>query len=99
MERLNKYDKTLCLVKKLNWTKEIEKRSKLVRSRKYIILTIQNQRLWRWVIDKLISMDSHRIDFFQKQINKKLKQRHQKSDNRMHKEVANYIINGKQFVC
>jgi hypothetical protein len=98
-DRLKKYDKNLVLSKKLNWLIEIERKSQFIKKQKYIALSITNQVPWRWILDKIRSMDSRRIDFFQKTIHNKLLDRYKKSsDRRMHEEVARYIINWEQFV-
>lgn len=100
MINLKKYDKFLCLEKRLNWEIEINRISELTKWRKNSILTLTNQMVWsgRWILTRLQSMDSRRKDLIMSAQRKNMAIRNKKADNRMHTDVANYMVSWEKFI-
>ena len=100
MRELNQYDKLLFIEKKIDGSKVIKRRSPFNAQRDYDIFEIKNEYLgsFRWIIDKLNSMDTQRFNIVQKTINNNLKIREEKSDDRMSRDLADFILKGGESI-
>jgi len=92
---LKQYDKYLGCKKHLDGSLTIYRQSPYTTT-KFDILTVNNQYLgsYKWILQKLVLMDSRRKDFITTSIAHNKKQRQIKKDDRQSREVADYILNG-----
>lgn len=67
---IKKYDQFLVLIKKLDGSKELRRKSQFYKTISFPVLEITNQYLGscRWVITRLQKMDSRHIDLISKGI-------------------------------
>jgi len=91
---LKKYDSYLGCRKHLDGSITIFRQSPFT-TIKFDILNIENQYLGscKWVLRKIVMMDSRRKDFIIKSIQNNNNLRKQKKDDRQSREVADYLLN------
>lgn len=96
IENVLKLDKHLLIKKNIDGSKIIYRKSPFSINKRFIILDIENQFIGssRWLRDRLIKMDTQRQNIIARVRNNNLSIRHRKSDNRMHREVADLITTG-----
>ena len=98
MRSLKKYDKLLFIEKKLDGSKVIKRKSPFNAQKEFEVFTIKNERVGRWIIDKLILMDNQRFDLIGKVMNSNSKLKEKKEDDRMSKDLANFISKGGESI-
>jgi hypothetical protein len=98
MKEIKKYDSRLFLKKRLDGSTDVLRKSKFEKWKDFTIFTITNQLVGNWVIEKLRSMDSQRLNFINEIASKNLKIRNKRSDDRQHRDVADFIRNWEQFI-
>jgi hypothetical protein len=99
--KLKKYDRFLSIRKKLNGEKTIERKSPFNSQKSFEVFSIQNQYLGSgsWILKKISRMDEQRNNIVGEVLLDSDKRQYEKDDNRMTKEVADYMANGgEQFV-
>jgi len=99
-ELLAKYDKQLSCKKNLDGSVTIFRRSAFSTAN-FDVLAIKNQYIGsaKWVLKRIYLMDSRRQDFFVKSILNNDKLRKAKMDNRISRDIAEFIGNsGATFV-
>ena len=92
---LKKYDKYLDCKKSLDGSTVIFRQSPFT-TMKFDILTIENQYFGssKWILKKIILMDSRRKDFFTNSMQHNKKLRQTQKDNRTSREIADFVLNG-----
>jgi len=92
---LKKYDKYLSYKRNLDGSILIFRQSPYT-TMKFDILTIENQYLgsYKWLLRKLMLMDSRRKDFIANSIQHNQKLRQVKRDDRQSREAAEVILHG-----
>lgn len=92
---LKKYDKYLGCRKNLDGSILIFRQSPYS-TMKYDVLTLENQYLGscKWILRKIALMDSSRKDFITKSILNNKKQKQIQKDDRISREISDFIFNG-----
>lgn len=92
---LKKYDKYLGCRKNLDGSLSIFRQSPYT-TMKFDILTVTNQYLgsYRWILRKIVLMDSRRKDFIVSSIQHNQKLRQIQKDSRQAREAAEVILHG-----
>jgi hypothetical protein len=98
MRDIKSYDSKLFIKKKLDGSVDIVRRSQFEKKWEYVIFTITNQYLGNWIIEKLKSMDTRYVNLFQEIEKKNLAIRNRKSDDRQHRDMADFIRNWEQII-
>lgn len=93
MRDIKLYDSKLFIKKKLDGSIDVIRKSQFEKKTEYVVLTITNQYLGNWVIEKLKSMDTRNVNLFQEIERKNLELRNRKSDDRQHRDMADFIRN------
>jgi hypothetical protein len=98
-ELLKKYDKQLRCKRNIDGTISIFRKS-TYSSMKFNVLEIENQYLGscKWLLRKIALMDSTRKDFITSSILNNQRIRQGKKDDRISREVADFINNGGMTV-
>jgi hypothetical protein len=91
MKNIKTYDKKLYIKKNTNGSIDIIRKSSFDKKKEYIIFTVQNQFIGNWIIDKLKSMDTQRINMFNSVEKGNLEIKNRKSDDRQHRDIADFI--------
>jgi len=97
---LKKYDKYLDCKKNLDGSITIFRQSPYS-TMKFDILTLENQYLgsYKWVLRKIVMMDSRRKDFIVNSLQHNKELRQKSNDNRISREVVDFIANsGMTFI-
>jgi len=97
---LKKYDKQLGCKRNLDGSITIFRKS-VYTIKKFDVLNVENQYLGskRWLLRKIAFMDSNRKDFITSSIQNNKRIRQGKRDNRVSREVADFVQNaGMTFV-
>jgi hypothetical protein len=99
-DQIKKYDRWLFTKKNMDWSIDIIRKSQFQVKKEYTVIEIKNQYIgsYWWVLEKLKSMDSRRIDIIWNILNKKPGRRQTKSDSRVHSDIANYIIEWNKII-
>ena len=92
------YDSRLSIKRKLDWSIDIVRLSQFEKRKEYVVITITNQILWNWLIDKLKSMDSRRFNLIDNVVQNYNRIKRRKSDDRQHRDVANFISEGNKII-
>ena len=96
---LKQYDKLLTYKKNLDGSVDILRKSPFNIRKEHRILTITNQYLGKWVIKKLISMDTTRHDLVGKAMRHNWAIRNKKDSRNMHEDLADFMIKeGSTFI-
>lgn len=97
---LKKYDKLLFIKRELNGLITIFRQSPFSSQKKHKILDIKNQYLGScsWVFKKLILMDTQRFDIAGEVARNNMAIRERKSDNKMSRDIANFIYNDEKII-
>lgn len=92
---LKQYDKYLGCKKHLDGSITIFRQSPYT-TIKFDVLTVTNQYSgsFKWLMRKIVLMDSRRKDFIVSSINKNKKQRQIQKDSRQSREVAEFMLHG-----
>lgn len=93
---LKRYDKLLTFKKNLDGSVDIIRKSPFDSIKRHNLFTISNQYIGssKWVINKLISMDTTRYDLVGSAMRKNWALRERKDPNNMHREIADFMLNG-----
>lgn len=97
MERvLKRYDKLLTHRKNLDGSVDILRQSPFSAIVKHKLFTISNQYIGsaKWIIRKLISMDTTRYDLVGNAMRKNWAIRDKKDSRNMHEELADFMVKG-----
>jgi len=97
---IKEYDRRLFIKKNLDGSIDIKRWSEFFKTKSYDVFTIKNQYPWSmiWVLETIKSMDSRHIDFFQNVIDANLKKRNAKTDQRMHSDIADFMLHGSKII-
>jgi hypothetical protein len=97
---LKKYDKRLQVNRRLDGTKLVERVSPYNSAKAHKILSIENQYIGsgRWVRNELIRMDTTRFDLVGDTLRHNWSIRHDRSDDRMTRDIADFIAVGGNAV-
>ena len=95
-ELLKKYDKMLTFRKLLDGSTQIIRQSPFDSRREHILFVIKNKRVGsaKWVLQKLISMDTTRHDLVGNAMRKNWALREKKDPRNMHEEIADFMLAG-----
>lgn len=98
---LSRYDRLLTHKKNLDGSVDILRQSPFNARTKHKILTISNQYIGsaKWIVRKLISMDTTRYDLVGDAMRNNWAIRRKKGSRNVHEELADFIVkNGSTFV-
>jgi hypothetical protein len=100
MKDLKKYDRYLDFIKHLDGQKKVIRKSPFNSRREFDILVIKNQYpgSFKWIIKEITLMDTQRFNIIGKSIRNNLAIRAKKSDDRMSREIADFIHSGGQSI-
>lgn len=92
-KKLKKYDKYLIINTLLDGKKEIIRKSPFSIRKEFIVFDLNNKFIGsgRWIMKKLNLMDSQRFNIAGRVIKNNLNIRHRKEDNRMNREIAEFM--------
>ena len=95
-EKLKRYDRYLSCERKNDGTIDVFRQSPFDKEKKHTIIPIRNQYVGsgKWVLQKLISMDTTRHDLFGDAKRHNWKIREKKDSKNMHEDLADFIISG-----
>jgi hypothetical protein len=95
-EVLKKYDKLLTHKKNLDGSVDILRQSPFNAQQRHKLFTISNQYVGtaKWVIKKLISMDTTRNDLVGKAMRHNWAIRNAKDSRNIHEDLADFIVGG-----
>ena len=97
-----RYDSLLNIKGRLNGEKVIVRQSPYNRLRQHDIYSIRNKFLGsgRWLLKKLMQMDSQKHDFVKSTLshNEKIRSRGNKFDREMNREVAKFIRENEKII-
>ena len=96
--RLKRYDKLLDYRKCLDGRVIIYRQSPFNAQKQHDILTIKNQKLGRWVIDKIIQMDTQKFDIVGDVMRNNMNIQKFRKDNRQTRDLVDFIHKGEQFI-
>ena len=93
---LRLYDKYLIVTKSLDGTLKIGRQSPFS-TFQFGVLTVQNQYIGsgRWIMRKIMLKDNQRRDIAGSVYRNNWNLRHKKDDNRIHREIADFVTNEK----
>ncbi|MFA5071896.1 MAG: hypothetical protein WC511_06080 [Candidatus Pacearchaeota archaeon] len=92
MRDIKKYDKLLKVKKNLDGSIQIIRQSPFNSQKEFEIIEIKNKYSgsFRWIIDRLIKMDTRKFDIVGKCMRNNSDIRNQKEDDRMTKDIADF---------
>ena len=95
-EVLKRYDKLLTFKKNLDGSVDILRKSPFDTQKTHKIFTITNQFIGskKWIIKKLISMDTTRFDIVGKAMRNNWAIRNKKDSSNIHREIADFMFTG-----
>ena len=93
---VKKYDKMLCVKRKLDGSKEICRQSPFNTDTQYPVFTIKNENIGSglWVRKKLMFKDNQRFDIVGSILDDTRRIKNKQSDDRVHREIADFIEKG-----
>jgi len=93
---LKQYDKLLTFKKNLDGSVDILRKSPFDAQKTHVLFTIKNQRVGsaKWVLKRLISMDTTRHDLVGNAMRKNWAIRNRKDPRNMHEDLAEFMISG-----
>jgi len=99
-EVLKQYDKLLTHKKNLDGSVNILRQSPFDSRKQHKVLVIIKQYVGsgRWVLQKLISMDTTRYDLVGKAMRNNWAIRQRKESRNMHEEIADLMLSGEKFI-
>ncbi len=96
MRDIKKYDRLLNVKRYLDGTIKIERQSPFSAQKQFEVLEITNKYLgsFNWVLKQIILMDHQRFDITGRAHNINERIRNRKDDNRVSREIADYMYSG-----
>lgn len=93
---LKQYDKLLTFKKNLNGSVDIIRQSPFDAQKSHKLFTISNQYTGsaKWIVRKLISMDTTRYDLVGNAMRKNWAIRQKKDPRNMHEDLADFMLSG-----
>ena len=98
MRDLKSCDRRLYMKKNIDWSLDIMIHSRFEKKKDYVVFKVTNQFKWNWILNKLKSMDSQHINILKNIEKKNLEIRNRKSDDRQHRDMADFIRNWEQII-
>jgi hypothetical protein len=92
MRDIKKYDKLLTTKRNIDGSIKIIRQSPFNSQRQFEVLGINNQYLgsFRWILDKIIKMDTRKFDIVGKAMRNNLAIRNRRDDDRITKDIAEF---------
>lgn len=93
---LKKYDKLLGTKKNLDGSISVVRQSPFDKRKKHELFLVKNQFVGsgKWILKKLISMDTTRHDLVGQAQRHNMRIREQRGNRNMHQEIADFVVNG-----
>jgi hypothetical protein len=100
MRDIKKYDKLLKTKRNIDGSIQIIRQSPFNTKRQFDIIEIKNQYLgsFRWIIDRIIKMDTRKFDIVGKSMRNNLAIRNRQEDDRITKDIAEFWSVGGQSI-
>lgn len=100
MRDIKKYDKLLKSKRSIDGSIQIIRQSPFNSQREFEVIDIKNQYAgsFRWIVDKLIKMDTRKFDVVGKSMRNNLAIRNRKDDDRMTKDIVEFWDIGGQSI-
>jgi hypothetical protein len=100
MRDIKKYDRLLFIKKRLDGRKIVKRKSPFNAQKDFEVITFKNEYTgsFRWIIDRLTLMDNQRFDLVGKVINNNQKMQEEKGDDRMSRDLAEFISKGGESI-
>lgn len=95
---LKKYDKFLIYRKKMDGSIKVYRQSPFNSQREHLILDIKNQYPGRWILDKLMSMDTQRFDKVTRILKNNRRISEDKKDDRVSRDIGEFLYNDEKVV-
>lgn len=97
---LKKHDRKLTYKRNNDGSVSIIRRSPFDKQREHTVLSLENSYVGsgKWIVRKLISMDTTRNDIVGRVLRHNWKLREQRPDTHIHREIAEFMLSGGSVV-